>query len=74
MYTNVLFVYVCELYLCLCSQTLDEGIDSPGTEVMNRYELPYGSWESNLDVLRKELLTTKPSLQPPNSDFLHLDN
>ena len=56
-----LFALVVFLRVCLC-----EDDRSPGTGVLDSYDLPCGCWELNSSPLEKQpvLLTTEPSLQP----------
>jgi hypothetical protein len=65
------------LSVCLCAQRgqkrekkekkkTNEDVKSPGTGVIDNYELSCGCWELNLSPLEEQpaLLTTEPSLQP----------
>lgn len=54
--------------LCACLVPV-EGIRPPETGVMDGCELPYGCWESDLDLLEEQpvSLTTESSLQRPPS-------
>ena len=54
-------VFCLHVYLC-------EGIGAPGIRVTDSCELLCGCWELNPGLL-EELLTTEPSLQPPETDF-----
>lgn len=48
------------------------GHQIPEAEVTDGYELSYGFWGQNLDLLQKQQvhLTPESSLQPPVSDIL----
>lgn len=48
-----------------CSQEPEEGIGTPGTEVLDSCEQPRGYWKRNLCLSEEQpgLLTTEPSLQ-----------
>jgi hypothetical protein len=49
------------LHLCLC-----ESVGTPGTGLIDSFELPCGCWELNTHLLEEQsvLLTADPSLQP----------
>lgn len=59
-------LYVCALCVCLVSSEVIEAVQSPGTEVADGCELPYGCWESNPCPLQEQqvLLAAEPLLQP----------
>ena len=60
---------VYHMHAC-CPWSAEEDIGSPGTELKDCWELPCGCWESStLGLLEEQpvLLTTEPSLQPPNT-------
>ena len=67
------FIFVsCALVFCL-HVYLCEGIRSPGTGIIDSYELPCGCWELKLGPLEEKpvLFTAEPSLQLPKMIFLN---
>jgi hypothetical protein len=60
-------MYVCYVHAWY-PRSSEEGIQSPGMEVIDTYEPPCGCPELNPDPLQEQkvLLTTEPPLQPRN--------
>jgi hypothetical protein len=60
------YVHWCPACLYVC-----DGVRSPGTGIIDSYELPCGCWELNPYPLEKQpvFLPIKPTLQPPGFLF-----